>query len=107
MPGKSAKGERDEEPNWIVVAKVAGVVQAQMMAERLKSLGIPAVAHYESIASIYGLTLGGLGEARILVPESFLIHAQRALESGEVFEDTDDFQDDDELDEFGDDEFDE
>lgn len=59
-----------------------------MVAERLRSLGIPAIVHNEPLGAIYGLTIGPLGEAKVLVPESFFDRAAEALDdSDELLED--------------------
>jgi hypothetical protein len=61
----------DKEPVWLVLLKTFGTTEAIMIVERLRSLGIPAIVEYEGIGSVLGLTIGPMGEARVLVPESF------------------------------------
>jgi len=53
---------------WEVIATAAGMTQANIIAGRLESEGIPTKLHYEAAGSIYAITIDGLGEVRILVP---------------------------------------
>src|SRR5258706_15657208 len=69
--------------NWIVVAITAGITEATMIAERLKSLGIPAIVQNEPIGAVIGLSIGKFGEARVAVQESFFHNALNVLEPGD------------------------
>lgn len=54
-----------------LVAVFAGnYLQAEVVKGRLESEGIPAILRYEGAGLIYGVTVDGLGEARVMVPES-------------------------------------
>ncbi len=44
-------------------------LQAQIVKGRLESEGVPALLRYEGAGLIYGVTVDGLGEARVMVPE--------------------------------------
>ncbi|MDA8125787.1 MAG: DUF2007 domain-containing protein [Deltaproteobacteria bacterium] len=55
-------------PLWEVVAKASGMTQANIMTGRLASEGIATQLRYEAAGAIYGITIDGLGEVRILVP---------------------------------------
>lgn len=68
------------EPNWIVVIKTAGVMEAEMIAGRLQSLGIPALVQNEPLGAVLGLSIGALGEARVMVPEAFFTQASAILD---------------------------
>jgi len=70
-------------------------MEATMTAERLRSLGIPAIVHSEPLGTIYALTVGPLGEAKVLVPESFFDRAAEALDDGSEQDDEDEGQDGD------------
>ncbi|MEP7286416.1 MAG: DUF2007 domain-containing protein [Chloroflexota bacterium] len=94
------------EPNWIVVAVTSGPVEAAMIAERLQSLGIPAIIQHEPLGAILGLSIGPLSQARVAVPETFFERAIETLEPGAtLLEDgeIDDIDDDDEWDDDWDD----
>jgi hypothetical protein len=69
------------EEKWVILLRAAGMVNAQIILGRLETDGIPARLHYESIGVIsYSLDVDGLGEVRILVPESCVAEARSALE---------------------------
>ena len=55
---------------------------AQIIRARLEDQGIPAALSYESAGIVYGLTVDGLGEVRILVPESLYEQAKAVLAAG-------------------------
>ncbi len=66
---------------WIVVARLSGVTEATMFAERLRSLGVPAVVQNEPIALALGLAIGPYAQVRVLVPEGFFDQALDLLEA--------------------------
>lgn len=53
--------------------------EAQIIRARLEDNGIPAALSYESASVVYGLTVDGLGEVRIFVPESLYEQARAVL----------------------------
>jgi hypothetical protein len=53
---------------WEVVATASGMTQANIITGRLESDGIRTRLDYEAAGPIYGITIDGLGEVRILVP---------------------------------------
>ena len=53
---------------WEAVATASGMTQANIIAGRLESEGIPTKLDYEAAGAIYAITIDGLGEVRILVP---------------------------------------
>lgn len=64
------KSNPPSRPTWHVVATTFGLTEAQIIAGRLDSLGIPNVIHRESAGAALGLQFGRLGQAQVLVPES-------------------------------------
>lgn len=50
------------------VYTASGMLQAQIIKGKLESEGIPVLLQYES--EIFGLTVDGMGQVRVLVPES-------------------------------------
>ncbi|MDM8000684.1 MAG: DUF2007 domain-containing protein [Dehalococcoidia bacterium] len=44
-------------------------LQAQIVKGRLESEGVPALLRYEGAGLVWGVTVDGLGEARVMVPE--------------------------------------
>lgn len=65
-----------EDERWEVAHVAAGMVDAKIVAGKLESEGIPVKLQYEAVGVIYGLTVDGLGEVRVLVPAGCL---ERAL----------------------------
>jgi hypothetical protein len=53
--------------NLEIVYRAAGQLEAHIIKGKLESEGIPALLQYES--EVFGLTVDGMGEVRILVPE--------------------------------------
>ncbi len=68
-----------KEPVWMVVATTAGITEAAIIAERLKSLGIPSMVHQEPLGGVLGLSIG-MGQARVIVPEAYYEITMRILE---------------------------
>ncbi len=78
-----------DEENWQVVSATSGVIKAKIIEGRLVAEGIPVRLQYEPIGEIYAITVDGLGEVQILVPEQWLDHARRVLEKEYREEDLD------------------
>jgi hypothetical protein len=68
-----------EEENWQVIHVTSGVIKARIIEGRLIAEGIPVRLQYEPIGEIYAITVDGLGEVQILVPEQWVGHAVRVL----------------------------
>jgi len=47
----------------------AKYMEAQVIKGRLESEGIPVLLSYESAGLVYGITIDGLGEVKIMVPQ--------------------------------------
>jgi len=73
-----------------VVAYIAqGEAEAGIIKSHLECEGIPVMLQYESVGRVFGLTVDGLGEIRILVPQGLVQKAKEIIkprESGEVSE---------------------
>lgn len=65
------------EINWQVVTKLFGMLEAQALIGRLRAEGIPAQAWQEGAGRALGLTVGGLGTVRVVVPAEYLEQAQQ------------------------------
>jgi len=61
------------------VYRTAGLLQAEIIKGRLESAGIPAMLDYESLGRVIGITVDGLGEVRILVPNERADEAKELL----------------------------
>ncbi len=68
-----------EEEKWEVANVSSGMINAKIVAGRLETDGIPVKLRYEAVGVIYGLTLDGLGEVRVMVPSRYLKRAREAL----------------------------
>lgn len=73
--GATTGGGSDQEP--VIVWEAANRLEAQIVAGRLQSEGIPAFLLGESLGPIYGLTTGSLAATVVLVPAPL---AAKALE---------------------------
>ena len=52
----------------LVTVRTANYMEAQIIKGRLESEGIPVLLSYESAGLVYGITVDGLGEVKIMVP---------------------------------------
>ncbi len=68
-------------------------LQAQIVKGRLETEGVPAMLRYEGAGLIYGVTVDGLGEARVMVPEDLAEQAETILADQE-YEEPDDVTED-------------
>jgi len=59
-------GERSG-PDWIAIYITHNLPEAHIIVGKLRSFDIPAMIHQEAGASAIGITLGNLGEIKILV----------------------------------------
>lgn len=63
----------------LVAIYTTGYWEAQVMKSHLESEGIPAILQYESAGVVWGLTVDGLGQTKILVPEYLAQEAREVL----------------------------
>ncbi len=63
----------------VVVCTVEGRLEAERIRSWLEAQGIPAMVSQEGAGQVYGLTLGLLGEADVLVPAGRAAEAQALL----------------------------
>jgi hypothetical protein len=54
-------------------------LQAQIVKGHLESEGVPALLRYEGAGLVYGVTVDGLGEARVMVPEDLAAEAETII----------------------------
>jgi len=67
----------------LVTVRVARQIEAQIIKGRLESEGIPVLLSYESAGLVWGLTVDGIGEVRIMVPKPLAEQAKEILETGD------------------------
>jgi hypothetical protein len=66
--------------DFVVIKIVQGEPQANVLKAHLESEGIPVFLKYESAGLIYGITVDGIGEVRIMVPAEFAEDAKKIIE---------------------------
>jgi thiamine pyrophosphokinase len=86
MAGQSENQEPDE---LVTVYAVQGHMRASVIQSKLEAAGIPAILSYEAVSRIYGLTVNGLGQVRILVRPEDEVEARKLLEEQEPSEQED------------------
>ena len=65
---------------FVEISRVQGDLQASVIKSHLESEGIPVLLRYESAGRVFGLTVDGLGEVRVLVPKGLAEDAKRIIE---------------------------
>ena len=64
----------------LVTVRTAKYKEAQIIKGRLESEGIPVLLSYESAGLVYGITIDGLGEVKVMVPRRLAEEAREILE---------------------------
>jgi hypothetical protein len=68
------------EPDLICVRVCHGLDVAQIYKSKLEAMDIPVLLTYESVGPVYGITVDGLGEVRVMVPKIYADEASALLE---------------------------
>ena len=63
----------------VTVAKVQGHMLGDLVRAMLEGHGIPAILRYESVGRVLGLTVDGLGQVEVRVPEQWADQARELL----------------------------
>jgi len=63
----------------LVTVYVARQMEAQIIKGRLESEGIPVLLSYESAGLVYGITVDGLGEVKVMVAKRLAEEAREIL----------------------------
>lgn len=63
----------------LVTIYTAKQIEAQIIKGRLENEGIPVLLSYDSSSLVFGFTVDGLGEVKIMVPERFAEQAREIL----------------------------
>ena len=74
----------DAPVRWIVIAIVSWA-EAEVMRSKLESEGIPCLLQREPAGAVFGISIGPLGEVRVLVPEPLADQALDLLSQGTDF----------------------
>jgi len=75
----AGQGEIEESADLVVVYTAQGHMRANVIKSKLEAAGIPALLSYEALSRIYGLTVDGIGQVRILVRPESAAEARRLL----------------------------
>ncbi|MER3457602.1 MAG: hypothetical protein C4309_02195 [Chloroflexota bacterium] len=70
-----------EPVRWVRVAVALGPAHAEILRGRLEAEGIPARVLQEPAGSVYGLTVGLLGQIDVVVPQEYAAQARDLLAS--------------------------
>ena len=63
----------------LVTVYITMQMKAQIIRGRLESEGIPVLLNYESAGLVYGITVDGLGEVKVMVPKRLAEEAREIL----------------------------
>lgn len=86
---------QSEPETWLVVYMTYNPAEAHVIAGRLESEGFHPWVHQEPGGSALGITVGILGEIRVLVAESEYEAARHLLGEGVDDEDDEEYDEDD------------
>ncbi len=59
-----------------------GMVEAEIIKTKLESQKIPCYIKFESVGRLFGITMNGLGQVKVMVPESFYAEAKKLIRIG-------------------------
>ncbi|MDR3574935.1 MAG: DUF2007 domain-containing protein [Anaerolineaceae bacterium] len=65
---------------YVLAYTANGMLDAEMIRSFLETASIPCVLSHESAGTVFGLTLGPLGEVQVLVPADKLEEAKNILD---------------------------
>jgi hypothetical protein len=85
---KSANEAKEQAaPKLVEVYMSQGHLRANAAKAKLEAAGIPALLSYDSASLIFGLTVDGIGQVRVLVPESYATEARNVLAEDQAAQD--------------------
>ena len=82
------RGKSDKGPQWMAVYITHNLPEAHIVIGKLRAHNLPAMLHQEAGATALGITLGNLGEIKVLVSPDDYDEAAALLftEAGEQIE---------------------
>jgi hypothetical protein len=72
-----------EEKKFITVYTANGEPEAHIIKGKLETEGIPVILKYESAGPVIGITMDGLGQIQVQVPEDMADIARKSVEISE------------------------
>lgn len=73
-----------EKGGFVTVYVANGQPEAHIIKGRLEAEGIPVLLSYESAGLVYGITVDGLGEVKVMVPSSLAEEAKEILRANKT-----------------------
>ena len=73
-----------EEVDLVCVLKCQGIDLAHIYKSKLETVGIPVLLSYDVTGPLFGLTIDGFGEVKVMVPAEFAAEAGKMLGVGEA-----------------------
>ncbi len=70
--------------DFVVIGTAQGELAANVVKAHLESEGIPVLLKWESAGRVYGLTVNGLGQVSILVPQELADEARLIVEPRDI-----------------------
>jgi hypothetical protein len=68
------------EPELVCVRRCQGLLLGELYKSKLEALDIPVLLKYDAAGPVYGITVDGLGEVRVMVPSDFADEARALLQ---------------------------
>ncbi len=68
---------------YVLVYTANGMLDAEMIRSFLETASIPSILSHESAGTVFGLTLGPLGEVQVMVPADKFEEAKNILDAME------------------------
>jgi hypothetical protein len=69
-----------KESEFVIVSIVQGDLIANTLKSHLESEGIPVLLKYDVAGRLYGVTVDGIGEVKILVPREYAEEVKNIIE---------------------------
>jgi hypothetical protein len=79
----SGRKKWNKHPGMVEVCVTSGLLQAEVIKGKLEANDIPVLLQYESLGPVMGLTVDGLGQVQVLVPEDKADTARTLIEEAE------------------------
>lgn len=68
------------EPELVCVRTCQGLLLGELYKSKLEAMDIPVLLKYEAAGPVFGITVDGLGEVRVMVPSELADQARTLLE---------------------------
>ncbi len=71
-------------PHFVPIYIAQGELQANIIKSHLESEGIPVMLKHESAGPVFGLTVDGLGQVKVMVPQELAEEAKLIIQPRET-----------------------